>query len=82
MTLLAITIAAYAACHAIVTISSWKGGPYRWNLGTMLPLAAILLLAWVVYERPDVPGWQVFVLALLAALLTALAERRAARSQG
>jgi hypothetical protein len=76
MTLLAVSIAAYAACHAIATASFWKDGLTRWVLWMTLPLAVILLLAWLVAQRSDAPGWQVFAMALLAAALTALAARR------
>jgi hypothetical protein len=76
MTLLAITIAAYAACHEMVTVSFWKNGFSRGVLWMTLPLAGFLLLAWVVAQRSDAPGWQVFALALLAAGLSGLAARR------
>lgn len=66
----------FALVHAIAAVLWWRLGQIGPLLLTTLPLAGVLLLVWVAYERTDVPGWQVVVFGLLAAATSYASRRR------
>ncbi len=76
MSLLAAATVLYAAVHLVALRAWWRGDGLGRALATTLPWAGLLALSWVVYQRTDAPGWQVLVLALVAAVST-LAARTA-----
>lgn len=69
----------YALVHAIAVLLWWRLGQIGPLLLTTLPLAGLLLVVWVAYERTDVPGWQLVVVGLLAAATSYASRRRIAR---
>ncbi len=79
-TVLSATTIIYAGIHALAALV-WLGrSRVRWVLLTTLPLAAWLVVVWAAYERGDAPGWQLVLLALVAAALSLTRRRLLART--
>lgn len=79
-TAVAAGVVLYAITHAVAVLLWWQLGQLKPILFTTLPLAALLPLVWLGYERIDAPGWQLVLVGLAAAVASWLRTGRRNRA--